>query len=77
MSDDVQRRIDWLLGRRGESAPPRTLSAREQLGYTREECRDDPEARRRVRKLYYAQRERQEYEAARDIGEIPPVQNEE
>lgn len=75
MSDDVQRRIDWLLGRRGESAPPRTLSAREQLGYTRGECRDDPEARRRVRKLYYAQRERQEYEKSRDIGEIPEVQN--
>ena len=75
MSDDVQRRIDWLLGRRGESAPSRPMSAREQLGYTREECRDDPEARRRVRKLYYAQRERQEYEAARDIGEIPEVQN--
>ena len=75
MSDDVQRRIDWLLGRRGESASPRTLSAREQLGYTREECRDDPEARRRVRKLYYAQRERAEYEASRDIGEIPEVQN--
>ena len=78
MSDDVQRKIDWLLGRRvSESAPQRTLSAREQLGYTKDECRDNPDARRAVRKLYYAQHERQEYEKSRDIGEIPPVQNEE
>lgn len=75
---DIQRKIDWLLGRRpGESAPQRTLSAREQLGYTKDECRDNPDARRAVRKLYYAQRERQEFEKSRDIGEIPPVQNEE
>ena len=75
---DVQRKIDWLLGRNvGESAPQRALSAREQLGYTKDECRDNPDARRAVRKLYYAQRERQEFEKSRDIGEIPPVQNEE
>ena len=75
---DVQRKIDWLLGRKvGESAPQRPLSAREQLGYTKDECRDNPDARRAVRKLYYAQRERQEFEKSRDIGEIPPVQNEE
>ena len=75
---DVQRKIDWLLGRKvGESSPQRALSAREQLGYTKDECRDNPDARRAVRKLYYAQRERQEFEKSRDIGEIPPVQNEE
>lgn len=75
---DIQSKIDWLLGRRpSESAPQRALSAREQLGYTKDECRDNPDARRAVRKLYYAQRERQEFEKSRDIGEIPPVQNEE
>ena len=73
---DVKRKIDWLLGRNvGESAPQRALSAREQLGYTKDECRDNPEARRAVRKLYYAQRERAEFEKSRDIGEIPEVQN--
>ena len=73
---EIQRMIDWLLGRRvGESAPQRALSAREQLGYTKDECRDNPDARRAVRKLYYAQRERQEFEKSRDIGEIPEVQN--
>ena len=75
---DIQRKIDWLLGRRvSESAPQRALSAREQLGYTKDECRDNPDARRAVRKLYYAQRERAEFEKSRDIGEIPSVQDEE
>lgn len=73
---DIQKKIDWLLGRRvSESSPQRSLSAREQLGYTKDECRDNPDARRAVRKLYYAQHERQEYEKSRDIGEIPEVQN--
>ena len=75
---DIQRKIDWLLGRRvSESAPQRALSAREQLGYTKDECREEPDAGGAVRKRDLAQRGRAEFEKSWDIGEIPSVQDEE
>ena len=74
---DVSRRIEWLLGNKPRAAAKKKLmtTAREQLGYSKEEYRDDPEVRRAVRRLYYAQREKQEYEASRNIPELPDVKN--
>ena len=76
-TDRTLRKIEWLLGKGGRKAveKERIKSAREQLGYTKEEYRDDPDVRREVRKLYYAQREKQDYEKTRNIPEIPEVQN--
>lgn len=75
--NDTQRKIDWLLGRKSRPTVEKKImtSARERLGYTKEEYQNDPEVRRAVRKLYYAEREKQDYEATRNIGEIPEVQN--
>lgn len=75
--NDTQRKIDWLLGRKPRPTVEKKImtSARERLGYTKEEYQNDPEVRRAVRKLYYAEREKQDYEATRNIGEIPEVQN--
>ncbi len=74
---DTQRKIDWLLGKKSRPSLGKTnmTSARERLGYTKEEYQNDPEVRRAVRKLYYAEREKQDYEESRNIGEIPEVQN--